>query len=196
LPKWIFSVSFAILVICCGNEQSVNADTTASQSSQYKWLLAYIGRTTNELMRDKRVQHVLDNVIPPKQTTCVAGREKPLRVVFRKMLTDAPDFVTMRDNRYIAFSGHDVIHPEDKALVWLDWRDGRSAIAIIHHWGPDDSKQYSKEPLLWIASVTFHGTEPLPPELTFAIKNWVVLEGITPAAITYNGAPAGASLVF
>src|SRR5262249_1941717 len=130
------------------------------------------------------------------QRVLLVGKTTSLRGTFRKMLTDAPDFVTMKENRFIVFSGKDKNLPEDKALVWLDWRTGRSAYAVIHHFRPEDPAKYSKEPLLYIGTTTLNKEGDLPPTLKFALKNWVLIENVVPSAITYNGAPASASLVF
>jgi len=194
MQKWILSVSFAILAVCAGDIQATNAGTSVT-NSQYKWLLAYVGRTTNELVADERFNRLLNSVVPDQKVFLV-GKKTSLRYSFRKMLTDAPDFVTLRDNRYFVFSGKDIHQPDDKALVWLDWRGNHSAFAIVHHFGPDDPKKFSKEPLLYVASTNFGASEGLPPELKFAIKNWVIIENVTPSAITYNGAPASATLIF
>jgi hypothetical protein len=194
LQNWILFVSLAFLVCCCGDVQASDSHQRVT-TSQYKWLLAYVGRTTNELVADKRFNSLLNNVVPNK-TVFLVGRPTSLRKTFRKMLTDAPDFVTMRDKEYFAFGGKDKNQPDDKALIWLDWRTGRSAIAIVHHYGPDDPKKYSNEPMLYVASNTLNAANGLPSELKFAVKNWVIIENVTPTSITYNGEPASATLIF
>src|SRR5262249_50856261 len=120
----MLSILLPLLAISCGSAQAADADAKIT-TGQYKWVLAYIGRTTNELVSDHRFGRLLNSVVPEQQVLLV-GKTTSLRRTFRKMLTDAPDFVTMKENRFIVFSGKDKNLPEDKALVWLDWRTGRS----------------------------------------------------------------------
>jgi hypothetical protein len=182
-------------MFCSGNNQTARADSSQTIGKQFPWLIAYVGKTTNELVADDRFQRLSTSIVP-NQTVCLVGKQTSLRTTFRKMLTEAPDFVFMKQNQFITFAGKDIHQPDDKVFVWLDWRSRNSAFAIVHHYGPDNPKQFRKEPMLYVVSTTLSAKDGLPDSLKFLLKNWLIIENAIPDAITFNGAPAAGNLIF
>jgi hypothetical protein len=193
--NWLLYVLTAIALFCFGNDQTAYAGSGQTIGKQFPWLMAYVGKTTNELVADHRFKD-LTNSIVPNQTVCLFGKPTSLRTSFRKMLTEAPDFVALKDNEFITFAGKDVHHPDDKVIVWLDWRTNNSAFAIVHHYGPDNSKQFRKETMLYVVSSTLGTRTTLPESLKFALKNWLIIENSIPDAIRYNNTEEGAQFIF
>jgi len=191
----LLALLLAIFFSGAGFIQPAQAKSAATFGKQFPWLISYVGKTGDELVADQRFNTLLATVVPDQKVYLV-GKQTSLRATTKKMLSDAPAFVIFKHNRYVVFSGEDKHQKEDKIMMWLDWKSNSSALAIVHHYGPDDPKQFRKEPMLYVVSEGIVPPEPLPEDLKFMIKNWLLIEGVTPSALTYNGKSASAALIF
>jgi hypothetical protein len=91
-------------------------------TGQLAFLSGYAGRTTKELMKDKRFKALLKVTIP--RTEYHYGRDMPLKDAVDIALSGSPLPVNVRNGRYVTVSGLQGPYLHGRGFLWFDVEDG------------------------------------------------------------------------
>jgi uncharacterized protein YecT (DUF1311 family) len=141
--------------------------TTAPAAKPVSWPLAYAGRSTNELMNDKRAAPLIRKHLPP-----VLAR----RVI--DALSGPPNPLLVLENRYVAMSACVPHFCPIKGFFWLDTKTGTGIGATLY------------EDTLKLGSIDISASA-IPANARAAVVDWLTDEALAPTVVRFarsNGA--------
>lgn len=159
------------------NEQlcSVKAesDKTSGSAGQYdySWLLSFNGKSTNEVVWDKRFNGLLSAVVPNSKSN-YSKDPGQMKSDLKLHLSGPPSVVQIKDDRFIVLSACWAHSCGNKGIIWIDNKQKISAMAF----GSDGS--------MTVASRSIKAMD-LPSELVLALKAWAKSEGLKIGRVTF-----------
>ena len=154
-----FAISTA-LVLCCF-EARIHAQTPAP------WLLAFDGRSTNELALDKRFPGFLRTHVSTRKMTYWIGKPTEPAKDAVEFLHGPPEDVYVAEHRYVTASACVAHDATDCGMLWVDTQTGATVFAASVFRIPPPIAANSAH--LWLFSNTELKPRALPPTLTSAI---------------------------
>jgi hypothetical protein len=98
---------------------------------QLAFLNDYAGRTTKDIMKDKRFRSLLKLATP--RTTYHYGRDMALFYTSETLLEGAPLPIDIRDGRYVMVGSHSGPYLDGRGFLWIDMREGIALGGVYFH---------------------------------------------------------------
>lgn len=134
-----------------------------AQADDLSWPLAYAGKSTNDLVRDKRVGPLVNTRLPSSLAEDVV-----------LSLGGPPDPVIVKEGRYVSASACRPHDCGDKAFFWIDTRTGAGLGAIVGYRG------------FMIGSNAIPAAN-IPAPAMQALLDWIRYADISPDTVTFVG---------
>lgn len=100
-------------------------------SDQLAFLKDYDGKTSKEIMKDKRFHALIKEAIP--RTEYHYGSDKSLSDASEELLATVPLPINVRDGRYVTISTRGGSYLAGKTLLWFDMQSGAALGTIYFH---------------------------------------------------------------
>jgi uncharacterized protein YecT (DUF1311 family) len=144
------------------------------------WLLTYAGKSTNELIWDKRAAGLIHESLP-------AALADPVQAG----LGGPPDPVHVNGQRYVWMSACVPHACGEKGFLWVDTRTG-------HALGADADCDYPGEGQPWSCAITLGSSgltlAGIPPQARQALRAWMTDQNLVPKSVAFAG-PDGTQAV-
>ncbi len=143
---------------------------SAAQSAAFDWVLAYSGRSENELMSDQRTERMIAQRVPATLSKDVI-----------RGLSGPPDPVYVVDSRFVSMSACQARNCGDKGFFWIDTQTGVGLGALlIAGYRPEDRS------VLRLAS---NGMRPdrIPAAARNALIDWLSELEVRPDLVEFSG---------
>jgi len=146
--------------------------TAAADTSGPAWMLAYEGRSTNQLVWDHRVKHLIDTRIPAR-----------LSAQLLEAVYGPPDPVLVSNHRYVTISACVAHFCPMKGFFWIDTATGigLGAVAQQHErWGDldPDSLQLGSNGM---------SARRIPAAARRALIDWLTENDVQPGQVQFIG---------
>lgn len=138
-PSATTASTAAASALSAGHPQSISSGETP----RYSWLLAFAGRTTNELLWDARFADLLRSLVRR------SGDPGPdaLTEELRRSLGGAPEDVVVADGRFVVATACRHHYCDERGYVWIDIVRGEVAAAILRFDDGPSSSNSSGQPI-------------------------------------------------
>jgi uncharacterized protein YecT (DUF1311 family) len=145
----------------------------APASQDCAWLLAYAGKSTNQLIWDKRIGSLIHDALPASLADRVAGA-----------LGGPPDPVFVTDRRYVSMSACFPHACGEKAFLWVDTQTGNAL-------GAHADCSYPENGAAWRCAVRLGSTglsrDTIPVQAAQALRAWMTEQGLALESIGFIG---------
>jgi len=152
---------------------------SAFASDDWTWLRSYKGKSTNQLMLDKKFKNFLNNQIPIFSADFGMARNNKktsLVEVTELTLGGPPDLITLPTETTLTAAACREHSCEEKAFFWANLGEKKSVIAIVHH---IFQGKFAEGPQLFLASRSYE-CKDLPKEALKQLSLWLKSKNISP----------------
>lgn len=151
-------------------------------SAQLAFLNDYAGKTTKDLMKDKRFRALLKEMTP--STEYHYGRDMSLRETIETMLGDRELPVDIRDGRYVMVAGNGGPYLNGRGFIWFDMQEGIALGGVYFH--PTNGEP---TPTLAVFSKQLNATElsmgQLPEAFAADVAQWSLIARVPAVTVRY-----------
>jgi hypothetical protein len=151
-------------------------------SAQLAFLNDYAGKTTKEVMKDKRFRALLKEMTP--STEYHYGRDMPLRETIETMLDDRGLPVDIRDGRYVMVAGNGGPYLSGRGFLWFDLQEGIALGGVYFH--PTNGEP---TPTLAVFSKQLNATAlsmmQLPEAFAEDVAQWSLIARVPAVTVRY-----------
>ena len=142
--------------------------TITATAPSTAWVLDYDGRSTNEIIWDKRIDRLIHTRVPADLSTSVL-----------EALSGPPDPVVVAEHRYVSMSACAAHACLTKGFFWIDTQSGIGLGAVAEVW--------SFQPhMLRLGSNALSGRQ-FPAPAIGALTDWMSGQRIRPAVVEFVG---------
>jgi hypothetical protein len=150
----------------------------AAEKADWSWISQYVGKSSNDVVWDKRWKEQLRKELPPVKLALGASKgPAPLIDSVQALLGGPPDDVVATKGlvRVSACRQHSC---DEKAAALFDPAAHQVTFALVHYFFGDE---HSEKPMLLVVS---SGPAPAPEHLA-AVEAWLAEKGIKPEVRRY-----------
>lgn len=149
---------------------------------QLAFLNDYAGKTTKEIVKDKRLHPLMKAVTP--RTEYHYGRDMSLFETLDTMLHSTPLPVDLRDGRYVTIGSHGGTYLMGRGFLWFDMKEGIALGGVYFH--PTNGEP---TPTLAVFSRQLNtkwlGMSQLPTAFQQDLAQWATLAAVPTVTATY-----------
>lgn len=146
-----------------------NPQIQAQSKTGFSWLLDYAGKSTSQVIGDKRFKAILVEIVPEIKMDLGIGNSCFLKDIVTEFLSGPAENVIVRENRYVILSACRFNSCPEKAWLWFDLKEGIAVGALVHYIFDGN---YSRQPSLLLFSTQVDG-QSLTEISKHDLKNWL-----------------------
>ena len=142
-----------------------------AQRGGASWLLQYDGKSTNDLIWNKRFRSFLNSHLQPASYKFWGDTQQDLSQAASQFLGGPPDNIRVIDSRYVIASACVAHDCPERGLLWVDTKTSAVVFAPstwIKDSGFGDKERYH----LWLFANPAIDPAQLPPSLLNGIEQW------------------------
>ena len=150
--------------------------TSFSQETDFKWLLKYSGKSTNDVAWDKRFNNFLLAETPKISLDLGMGKSYLLKSTVKEFIGGPPEDVSITNNEIIILSACRAHSCPEKAWLWCNIKTGVVVGAVVHY---IFRGKYSENPSLLLFSNQVM-SDSVPEQCQKDLENWLNKNEIVP----------------
>ena len=142
-------------------------------SKDFQWILEFKGKSTNEVVWDKRFETLLRKYVPETRVDLgMTEGPEPLIASVNEVFSGSPDDVVVQDGRFVILSASRHRSAMEKGFLWLDLKTGTVIGSVIHYFFNKLELENTDSAMLLIYSNQVNA-ESLPLEFQDALEYWI-----------------------
>lgn len=140
----------------------------------YKWLLTYKGKSTNQVRWDPRFPSLLESGLPDYRVQWWENSALPDAAF--TLLSGPPDMVMIESNRYVTLSAAVAHDAQSKGLLWIDIEASHPEMIFCYL---DQDPVHLHEFSITLYTKQSQLIAKLPPQFLAAFSAWQSNHGVT-----------------